>query len=76
MLALMIYVLALFPKIKGYINGDVIKLFEKFQHHVNLIPTILAKLIRSLNHYRREGKGKFHGCAQLLIVWMISHLLT
>ena len=75
MLALAIYGLVLFPKVKGYIDGDVIKLFEKIQHHVNPIPTILAETIRSLNHYKREGKGKFHGCAQLLAVWMISHLL-
>ena len=74
MLALAIYGLVLFPKVKGYIDGDVIKLFEKIQHHVNPIPTILAETIRSLNHCRREGKGRFHGCAQLLTVWMISHL--
>ena len=74
MLALAIYGLVIFPKVKGYIDGDVIKLFEKIQHHVNPIPTILAETIRSLNHCRREGKGRFHGCAQLLAVWMISHL--
>ena len=59
MLALAIYGLVLFPKVKGYIDGDVIKLFEKIQHHVNPIPTILAETIRSLNHCRREGKGRF-----------------
>ena len=75
MLALAIYGLVVFPKVKGHIDGDVIKLFEKIQHHVNPVPTILAETIRSLNHCRREGKGRFHGCAPLLAVWMISHLL-
>ena len=56
MLALAIYRLVLFPKVKGYIDSDLIKLFEKIQHHVNPILTILAEMIRSLNHCRREEK--------------------
>ena len=63
MLALTIYRLVLFPKMNGYINGDLIKLFKKIQYHVNPITIILVEIIRSLNHCRREGKGRFHGCA-------------
>ena len=74
MLTLAIYGLVLFLKVKGYINGDVIKLFEKIQHHFNPVPMILAETIRSLNYCRKEGKDKFHGCAKLLAVWMISHI--
>ena len=63
MLALIIYRLVLFPKMKGHIDGDVIKLLEKIYHHVNLVPPILVKTIRSLNHCRKERKDMFHGCA-------------
>ena len=75
MLTLVIYGLKLFFKVKRYIDGDVIKLFDKIQHHVNLILMILAKTIESLNHCMWEEKCKFHECAQLLVVWMISNLL-
>ena len=62
--------LVFFHKVKRYIDGDMIKLFKNIQHHVNPIPMTLAKMTRSLNHFKRKGKGNFHGCTQLLIVWM------
>ena len=56
MLTLPIYGLILFSKVKGYIDGYMIELFEKIQHYLNPILMILVEIIMSLNHYRMEGK--------------------
>ncbi|MFQ6671520.1 hypothetical protein Gotur_036042 [Gossypium turneri] len=40
---------------------------------VTLIPAILAETFRSLSACRKVGKGRFIGCAQLLLAWFHSH---
>ncbi|XWS50775.1 hypothetical protein CRYUN_Cryun12cG0117000 [Craigia yunnanensis] len=39
----------------------------------NSVPAIVVETIQSLNFCRREGKGDFIGCAQLLYIWIRSH---
>ncbi|MBA0664743.1 hypothetical protein Goklo_004703 [Gossypium klotzschianum] len=40
---------------------------KKLDKRVTQVPTILAETFRSLNACRREGKGRFIGCVQLLL---------
>ncbi|KAG8500113.1 hypothetical protein CXB51_004328 [Gossypium anomalum] len=71
--ALAIYGLAIFPRVLGHIEVAVFDFFERLKQGVNPVPTILAETFRSLSTYRRVGKGRFIGCAQLLNVWIFSH---
>ena len=37
-------------------------------------PVIFSDTFRSLNHCRITGEGRFIGCAQLLCMWIMSHI--
>ncbi|XP_017624702.1 uncharacterized protein LOC108468323 [Gossypium arboreum] len=71
--ALSIYGLVIFPKALGHVDEVVSDLFDRLDKWVTLVPTILAETFRSLNACRKEGEGKFIGCAQLLLTWFHSH---
>ncbi|MFQ6670497.1 hypothetical protein Gotur_035392, partial [Gossypium turneri] len=71
--ALSIYGLVIFPKVLGYINVAVTDLFDQLDRRVTPVPTILVETFRSLSACWRTGKGRFIGCAQLLLVWFHSH---
>ncbi|KAE8672368.1 hypothetical protein F3Y22_tig00111843pilonHSYRG00112 [Hibiscus syriacus] len=71
--ALGLYGLIIFPKALGYIDAAVVELFEQLLKQVNPAPAILAETVRSLNHCRRVGGGRFIGCVQLLQVWIHNH---
>ncbi|GLT31818.1 hypothetical protein SLA2020_065270 [Shorea laevis] len=71
--ALAIYGLVLFPKALGYVDRKIVNLFEQLLDNANPIPVILAETLRSLNHCRINGQGRFTGCAQLLTIWLKSH---
>ncbi|MBA0721357.1 hypothetical protein Golax_008907 [Gossypium laxum] len=71
--ALRIYGLVVFPKALGYIDEVVSDLFDRLDKRVIPVPVILAETFRSLNACRRAGKGRFIGCAQLLLAWFHSH---
>ncbi|XP_039032316.1 uncharacterized protein LOC120167333 [Hibiscus syriacus] len=73
MLALGIYGLVIFPKVLGYVDISVVDLFERLDKNVDHVPAILADMFRSLSSCRREGGGRFIGCAPLLLVWILSH---
>ncbi|MBA0788964.1 hypothetical protein Gotri_025433 [Gossypium trilobum] len=73
LLTLAVYGLIVFPKVLGHIEVAVVDFFEKLRHEINLVPTILAETLRSLNNCRKKGEGHFIGCAQLLNVWIFSH---
>ncbi|MBA0770071.1 hypothetical protein Gotri_018748 [Gossypium trilobum] len=68
MFALSIYRLVIFPKALGHIDDAVSDLFNLLDKRVTPILTILAKTFRSLSVCWRAGKGRFIGCAQLLLV--------
>ncbi|XVF76191.1 hypothetical protein PTKIN_Ptkin13bG0246900 [Pterospermum kingtungense] len=72
--ALAIYGLIIFPKVMGHVELHVMTLIEALYHRVNPTPAILAETFRSLNFCQRTGSGRFTGCAQLLYVWLQSHL--
>ena len=59
--------------LERYIDATVVDLIEQIDNQVNPVPTIIAETIRSLNYYRRKGKGNFISCAQLLYIWIQSH---
>ncbi|XP_012466221.1 uncharacterized protein LOC105784846 [Gossypium raimondii] len=71
--ALSIYGLVVFPKTLGHIDEAVIDLFDWLEKRVTPVPIILAETFKSLNACRRVGKGRFIGCAQLLLAWFHSH---
>ncbi|MBA0637122.1 hypothetical protein Godav_029698 [Gossypium davidsonii] len=71
--ALSVYGLVVFPKALGHVDEAVTDLFDRLDKRVTLVPTILAKTLRSLNEYRRAGEGRFIRCAQLLLAWFHSH---
>ncbi|XVE98949.1 hypothetical protein REPUB_Repub03eG0153200 [Reevesia pubescens] len=74
LLSLAIYGLAIFPKILGHIEESVLDFCGQVNRNINPAPSILAETIQTLNFCRREGKGRFVGCIQLLYIWMQSHL--
>ncbi|MBA0637109.1 hypothetical protein Godav_029978 [Gossypium davidsonii] len=71
--ALSIYGLVVFPKALGHVDEAVTNLFDRLDKRVTQVPTILAETFRSLNACRREGKGRFIGCVQLLLAWFHNH---
>ncbi|MBA0754243.1 hypothetical protein Gogos_022391 [Gossypium gossypioides] len=71
--ALSIYGLVVFPKALGHVDEAVTDLFDRLDKGVTPVPTILAETFRSLNGCRKIGKGRFIGCAQLLLAWFYSH---
>ncbi|MBA0786255.1 hypothetical protein Gotri_024868 [Gossypium trilobum] len=71
--ALSIYGLVVFPKSLGHVDESIIDLFDRLDKRVTPVPVILTETFRSLNACRRGGKGRFIGCAQLLLAWFYSH---
>ncbi|XP_017647803.1 uncharacterized protein LOC108487993 [Gossypium arboreum] len=67
--ALSIYGLIVFPKALGHIDKVVSDLFDRLDKGTTPVPAILAETFRSLNACRTAGKGRFIGCAQLLLAW-------
>ncbi|MBA0575085.1 hypothetical protein Golob_027738 [Gossypium lobatum] len=57
----------------GHVVEAVIDLFDQLDKRVSPVLIILAETFRSLNACRRVGKGRFIGCAQLLLSWFHSH---
>ncbi|MBA0755520.1 hypothetical protein Gogos_021074 [Gossypium gossypioides] len=70
---LSIYGLMIFPRTLGYVDETVTDLFDQLDKRVSPVPAILAETFRSLSTCRSMGKGRFVGCAQLLLVWFHSH---
>ena len=66
--ALVVYGTLIFPQSLGYVDAVVFDLIEQIDVQVNLVPVIVFETIRSLNYYRRKGKGDFIGCVQLLYI--------
>ncbi|XP_017632502.1 uncharacterized protein LOC108474992 [Gossypium arboreum] len=71
--ALSVYGLVVFPKALRQIDEAVTNLFDQLGKGITPVPAILAETFRYLNTCRRAGKGRFIGCAQLLLVWFNSH---
>ncbi|MBA0577310.1 hypothetical protein Golob_024075, partial [Gossypium lobatum] len=71
--ALSIYGLVVFPKALRHVDEAATDLFDRLDKRVTPVSMILAETFRSLNAYRRSGKGRFIGCAQLLLTWFHSH---
>ncbi|KAA0046606.1 glial fibrillary acidic protein-like [Cucumis melo var. makuwa] len=74
LIALCIYGTVIFPRIKGYVEEEVVKIFVGIERGVNPVIPIMAETFRSLNHCRIQGKGKFFSCAPMLFIWISSHL--
>ncbi|MBA0753269.1 hypothetical protein Gogos_021835, partial [Gossypium gossypioides] len=71
--ALGIYGLVIFPKALGQKDEAVSDLFDRLDKKVTPIPVIRAETFKSLSACRKAGKGRFIGCAQLLLAWFHSH---
>ncbi|KAG8472110.1 hypothetical protein CXB51_036809 [Gossypium anomalum] len=63
-----IYGLVIFPKALRHIDEAVVDLFDRLGKGGTPVPAILAETFRSLSAYRKAGKGRFIGCAQLLSI--------
>ncbi|XP_038707289.1 uncharacterized protein LOC120002600 [Tripterygium wilfordii] len=72
--AIVIYGTVIFPCAGGNIDRGVIKMVNHVKHQTTPVPAILCETFRSLNHCRVSTEGRFIGCAQLLGIWLISHL--
>ncbi|XP_038716337.1 uncharacterized protein LOC120009719 [Tripterygium wilfordii] len=72
--AIVIYGTVIFPCAGGNIDRGVIKMVNHVKHQATPVPAILCETFRSLNHCRVSTEGRFIGCAQLLGIWLISHL--
>ena len=68
--ALVVYGTLIFPQSPEYVDATVVDLIEQIDNQVNLVPAIVIETTRSLNYYRRKGKGNFIGCIQLLYIWI------
>ncbi|KAK5793239.1 hypothetical protein PVK06_034379 [Gossypium arboreum] len=71
--ALSIYGLVIFPKALGHIDDEVSDLFDWLDKRVTPVLTILVETFRLLSACRRVGKGRFTGCAQLLLAWFYNY---
>lgn len=65
--------MVIFPKALGHIDEAVADLFDRVGKQDTPVPAILAETFRSLSACRRDGEGRFIGCAQLLLVWFHGH---
>ncbi|MFQ6630970.1 hypothetical protein Gotur_009047 [Gossypium turneri] len=71
--SLSVYGLVVFPKALGHVDEAVTDLFDRLDKRVTPVPAILVETIRLLNQCWRASKGRFIGCAQLLLAWFHSH---
>ncbi|XP_016705004.1 uncharacterized protein [Gossypium hirsutum] len=71
--SLSIYGLAIFPKALRHIDEAVVEFFDRLDKGVAPVPAIITETFRSLSACRKASKGRFIGCAQLLLVWFHSH---
>ena len=71
--ALVVYGTLIFLQSPRYIDAVVVDLIEQIDNQVNPVLAIIVEIIRSLNYYRRKGKGNFIGCAQQLYISIRSH---
>ncbi|XP_052874434.1 uncharacterized protein LOC128279515 [Gossypium arboreum] len=71
--ALSIYRLVIFPKALRHKDEAVIDLFDYIEKGLTPVPAILAETFRSLSSCQKTGKGRFIGCAQLLMAWFHGH---
>ncbi|MBA0819335.1 hypothetical protein Gohar_028432 [Gossypium harknessii] len=69
--ALSSYGLVVFPKALEHVDEAVSNLFDRLDKMVTPVLAILAETFKSLNTCRRAGEGRFIGCAQLLLKWMV-----
>ena len=67
---LLIYGLALFPNIDGFVDVNAIRLFLIGNH----VPTLLGDMYFSLHLRNSKGGGTIVCCIPLLYKWFISHL--
>ncbi|KAI5410056.1 hypothetical protein KIW84_055511 [Lathyrus oleraceus] len=67
---LLIYGLALFPKIDGFVDVNAIRLFLIG----NPVPTLLGDMYFSLHLRNSKGGGTIFYCIPLLYKWFTSHL--
>jgi len=67
---LLIYELALFPNIYGFVDVNAIRLFLIGNH----VPTLLGDMYFSLHLRNYKGGGIIVYCIPLLYKWLISHL--
>ena len=71
--SLAIYGLIIFPRGQGYIETEVVEVFQQIQHGSNPSLAILAKTFHSLNYCRHNKDECFLGCIPLLYIWIRSH---
>ncbi|KAL1156564.1 hypothetical protein V6Z11_A08G099700 [Gossypium hirsutum] len=71
--ALSIYGLVIFLKALRHVDEAVIDLFDRFEKGITPVLAILAETFKSLSSCRKTGKGRFIGCAQLLMAWFHGH---
>ncbi|MBA0847125.1 hypothetical protein Goshw_013008 [Gossypium schwendimanii] len=60
--AFTVYGLIVFPKALGYVSVELLDFLFQIEKGVNPTPTVLAKIIISLNFIRRKGDKRFLGC--------------
>ena len=60
--AIVVYIMAIFPKVLNHIEAVVMDFVEQIDNQANPIPAIIAKTIHSLNFCRRKGEGQFIRC--------------
>ena len=69
-LALLIYMMVLFPNADQLVDVNTIKVFL---FH-NLVPTLLGDILHSLHARTLKRRGTLMCCTPLLSSWFISHL--
>ena len=67
---LLIYGLALFPNIDGFVDVNTIRIFLIG----NIVPTMLGDVYFSLHLRNPKGGGAIVFCVPILYKWFISHL--
>ncbi|KAL1173967.1 hypothetical protein V6Z11_A05G448100 [Gossypium hirsutum] len=72
--ALSLYGLMVFPTALGYVDEATTNIFHRLSKRVTSVPAVLAETFRSLGACKRAGVGRFVGCAQLLLAWVVCRV--
>ena len=63
----------LFPHGNLLIHYRVVELVAQYLAGKSYVPALLAEQIRSLNHIKTKGRGRFKASMHLMMIWFASH---
>ena len=71
--AMAVYEMVIFLKVPNHIKAAVVNLVEQVNNQADLVLSIIAETICSLNFCHKKDEGQFIKCVQLQYIWIRSH---